>query len=331
MEMKPKRALITGITGQDGSYLAEFLLKKNYEVWGTLRRSSSFNTARIDPIFDKLKLVYADMTDANSINDAVFASQADEIYNLAGQSHVKTSFDLPAYTMNVNALGTLNILEAMRRIKRIPQTRFYQASSSEMFGNHTVPQNEYTRFTPCSPYGVSKLSAHQLVKNYRESYNLHLSSGILFNHESPRRGGTFVTKKIVNAVARIAAGQQHELWLGNLEARRDWGYAPEYVEAMWMMLQQNKPNDYVIATGETHTVREFCELAFGYIHENYKRWVKVDEKYYRPVDVEYLDGDASLAHLHLGWHSKTKFEDLVNLMMKAEIAEVFHMVPESTI
>src|SRR5665213_1294646 len=315
--LKMKKALITGVTGQDGSYLAELLLSKGYEVWGTLRRSSSINTERIDKIFSDLKLVYADVTDTQSIFNLVKQCQPDEVYNLAAQSHVRTSFDVPHYTANATGLGTLNVLEAVRF--ECPTARVYQASSSEMFGTFPAPQNEQTPFWPCSPYGISKLYSYWTAVNYRESYGMHASNGILFNHESPRRGDTFVTKKIVKAAVAILRGQQTELRLGNLDAKRDWGFAPEYCQAMHLMLQQKSPGDYVIATGEMHTVREFCDEAFRHVGLDFKKYVVQDTKYFRPTEVNELQGDASRAKRVLGWEPKVRFEELVKVMVEAEI------------
>ncbi len=312
-----RRALITGITGQDGSYLAELLLSKGYEVWGTLRRSSSFNTGRIDHIFKNLNLVYADMTDAYSLTHAVEASMPHEVYNLAAQSHVKVSFEMPEFTANSDAVGTLRLLQAVVDVN--PKARFYQASTSEMFGSSPSPQNEATPFHPRSPYGASKLAAHWFTVNYREAYNLHASCGILFNHESPRRGGTFVTKKIIEAVARISKGSKEKLRLGNLKAKRDWGYAPEYVEGMWRMLQQNEPGDYVFATGESHTVQEFVDTAFSQVDLNWQDHVEVDEKFCRPTEVDDLRGDYTKAQRVLGWKPKVRFDSLVKIMVEAEI------------
>jgi GDPmannose 4,6-dehydratase len=314
-----KKALVTGITGQDGSYLAELLLEKNYEVWGSLRRSSSFNTGRIDHIFNRLHLRYADLTDAVSIDNLFIESKPDEIYNLASQSHVSVSFSIPEYTADTTAIGVLHMLTAMR--VWAPEAKFYQASSSEMFGSALPPQNELTVFHPRSPYGVAKVYAHNMAVNFRESYGMHVSNGILFNHESPRRGDTFVTKKIVNGVVNIFNELQNTLKLGNLDAKRDWGYAPEYVEGMYRMLQQDKPDDYVLATGETHTIREFCQEAFGYLGLKYEDYVEIDPKYYRPAEVDVLQGDASKAKRVLGWEPKVKFKDLVKIMMKAELED----------
>jgi GDPmannose 4,6-dehydratase len=324
-----KKALITGITGQDGSYLAEFLLSKNYDVYGIIRRSSSFNTERIDHIYQdpheknpKLKLLYADLTDSSSVYGILQEIQPDEIYNLGAQSHVRVSFDIPEFTADVTAIGTLRLLEAMRKLG-LKKTRFYQASSSEMFGMvQEVPQKETTPFYPRSPYAVAKLYGHWITVNYRESYGMYACNGILFNHESPRRGETFVTRKITKAVAQIKAGLQNKLYLGNLDAKRDWGYAKEYVEAMWLMLQQNKPKDYVIATGETHTVREFLEEAFNHAGLKWEKYVEFDAKYLRPAEVDLLIGDPSKARKELGWKAKTTFKELVKIMVDADIEEL---------
>ena len=320
-----KKALITGITGQDGSYLAEFLLKKGYEVHGLYRRSSSFNTSRLisiwqDPHEPNPRLLgrYGDLSDGVSLVKMLYEVQPDEIYHLGAQSHVRVSFDIPEYTADVTALGTMRILEAIRESGA--KTRFYQASSSEMFGKvQEVPQRETTPFYPRSPYAVSKVFAYWATVNYRESYNLFACNGILFNHESPRRGETFVSRKITRALAYIKAGLQKKLYLGNLDAKRDWGYAKEYVEAMWLMLQQDKPEDYVIATGETHAVSEFCEEAFNYVGLNWKDYVEIDPRYFRPAEVDLLIGDASKAKRILGWEPKTKFKELVHLMVDADI------------
>jgi GDPmannose 4,6-dehydratase len=322
-----KKALITGITGQDGSYLAEFLLKKGYEVTGVIRRSSSFNTGRIEHIFQdahtpdaKLRLHFGDLTDGSSLNQLLKALKPDEIYHLGAQSHVRVSFDLPEYTGDVTGLGTLRILDAIRESG--VKTRFYQASSSEMFGKVVeTPQTEKTPFYPRSPYGCAKVYAYWLTINYRESYNLFACNGILFNHESERRGETFVTRKITRAVGRIKAGLEKSIFLGNLDARRDWGYAPEYVEAMWLMLQQDKPEDYVIATGETHSVKEFVEEAFSHVGLDWKEHVKIDPRYFRPAEVDLLVGDASKAKRVLGWTPKIKFKELVRLMVDADYAK----------
>jgi GDPmannose 4,6-dehydratase len=321
-----KKALITGITGQDGSYLAELLLGKGYIVHGVIRRASSFNTERLDPIYKdphrndvRLFLHYGDLADSVVTSTLIAEIQPDEIYNLAAQSHVRVSFDIPEYTGDVTAMGTTRILEAAR--KAAPKARFYQASSSEMFGlAREMPQRETTAFYPRSPYGAAKVYSYWMTVNYRESYNLHASNGILFNHESPRRGETFVTRKITRAVARIKAGVQKKLYLGNLDAKRDWGYAPEFVEAMWLMLQQDKPDDYVVATGEIHTIRDFLDLSFGHAGLEWQKYVEIDPKYYRPAEVDVLIGDASKAKKQLGWVPKTKFPELVRIMTDADIA-----------
>lgn len=320
-----KRALITGITGQDGSYLAEQLLAKGYEVHGVVRRSSSFNTGRIDHLYyhnveiqeKRFFLHYGDVTDAASVTNIVESVLPDEIYNLAAQSHVKVSFEIPHYTASVDALGTLNFLEAIRQKKL--KTRFYQASTSELYGKvQAVPQNETTPFYPRSPYGVAKLYGFWIVKNYREAYGLHACNGILFNHESPRRGESFVTRKITLGVARIMHGLQDKLVLGNLEAKRDWGYAPEYCDAMWRMLQTDTPEDLVIATGETHTVREFVEETFALAGLDWRKHLVTDESYLRPSEVDLLIGDASKAREKLGWQPAVKFKELVRLMFEAD-------------
>src|SRR2546425_821433 len=308
-----KKALITGITGQDGSYLAEMLLAKGDEVHGIIRRASTFNTGRLEPIYadphsgkSRLFLHYGDLSDASALARLIGKVQPDEIYNLAAQSHVRVSFDSPEYTTDITATGTVRLLEAIREVGIKP--RFYQASSSEMFGKvQQVPQTETTPFYPRSPYGCAKVYAHWITVNYRESYGLHASNGILFNHESPRRGETFVTRKITRAVAHILAGLQDKLYLGNLDAKRDWGYAPEYVQAMWLMLQQDEPDDYVIATNETHSIREFLDVAFGCVGLDWRKYVEIDPKYYRPAEVELLIGDAGKAKQQLGWEPKTKF------------------------
>lgn len=320
-----KRALITGITGQDGSYLAELLLAKGYEVHGIIRRASTFNTSRLDSIYQdphevktRLSLHYGDLSDASALARLMAKLQPEEIYNLAAQSHVRVSFDSPEYTTDIAATGTVRLLEAVRETGIQP--RFYQASSSEMFGKvHAVPQCETTPFHPRSPYGCAKVYAYWITVNYRESYGLHASNGILFNHESPRRGETFVTRKITRAVAHIKAGLQDKLYVGNLDARRDWGYAKEYVEAMWLMLQQDTPDDYVIATGETHSVREFLEAAFSHAGLDWSKYVAIDPCYFRPAEVDLLIGDATKAKKQLGWEAKTKFHDLVTLMVDADI------------
>jgi len=320
-----KVALITGITGQDGSYLAELLLSKGYEVNGIIRRASTFNTGRLEPIYsdphaskNRLFLHYGDLSDASGLARLIGKIKPDEIYNLAAQSHVRVSFDSPEYTSDITATGTVRLLEAIREIGIKP--RFYQASSSEMYGKVLeVPQKETTPFYPRSPYGCAKVYSYWITVNYRESYHLHASNGILFNHESPRRGETFVTRKITRAVAHIKAGLQDKLFLGNLDAKRDWGYAKEYVEAMWLMLQQPKPDDYVIATNETHSVREFLEHAFDHVGLNWKKYVKIDPRYFRPAEVDLLIGDYSKAKRKLGWKPKTKFVDLVKLMVDADV------------
>jgi GDPmannose 4,6-dehydratase len=319
-----RKALISGITGQDGSYLAELLLSKGYEVHGIIRRSSSFNTERIDHLYMdshvlgvKLFLHYGDLSDSASLMRLLHDLQPDEVYHLGAQSHVRVSFDVPEYTGDVTGLGTTRLLEAIR--ETAPKARFYQASSSEMYGLvQAVPQREDTPFYPRSPYGAAKVYGYWMTVNYRESYKMHASNGILFNHESPRRGETFVTRKITRALARIKAGLQKELYLGNLEAKRDWGYAPEYVEAMWLMLQQDESGDYVVATGETHSVQEFLEVAFGCAKLDWKEYVKIDPRYYRPAEVDLLIGDASKAKKILGWQAKTTFAELVRIMVQAD-------------
>ncbi len=320
-----KKALITGITGQDGSYLAELLLSKGYEVHGIIRRASTFNTGRLEPIYAdphsgtrRLLLHYGDLSDASSLARLIGKVQPAEIYNLAAQSHVRVSFDSPEYTADIGATGTVRLLEAIRETGLQP--RFYQASSSEMYGMvRESPQTERTPFYPRSPYGCAKAFSFWITVNYRESYHLHASNGILFNHESPRRGETFVTRKISRAVAHIKAGLQDKLFLGNLEAKRDWGYAKEFVEAMWLMLQQEKSDDYVIATNETHSVREFLEIAFGHAGLDWHKHVEIDPRYYRPAEVDFLLGDYSKARRQLGWEPKTKFADLAKLMVDADI------------
>lgn len=320
----PKKALITGITGQDGSYLAELLLEKGYEVHGIIRRTSTFNTDRIDHLFQdphekdvRLFLHYGDITDSTNLIKLIYRIEPDEVYHLAAQSHVRVSFDIPEYTADTTALGTVRLLEALRTTGS--HARFYQASSSEMFGKvQEIPQKETTPFYPRSPYACAKVYAYWITVNYRESYGMHASNGILFNHESPRRGPTFVTRKITRAAVRIRAGLQSKLYLGNLDAKRDWGYAKDYVEAMWLMLQQNTPDDYVIATGETHSVREFLDLAFTYVGLDWHDYVEIDPRYFRPAEVDILLGDASKARRVLGWKPKTSFEELVALMVDAD-------------
>jgi len=323
-----KKALITGITGQDGSYLAELLLAKEYEVHGIVRRASTFNTARIDHLYQdphingvRLFLHYGDISDSTNLIRLLYRLQPDEVYHLAAQSHVRVSFDIPEYTGDVTGLGTLRILEALRETG--VKSKFYQASSSEMFGKvQATPQTETTPFYPVSPYGAAKVFAYWATVNFRESYNLFASNGILFNHESPRRGETFVTRKITRAVARIKAGLQDKIYLGNLDAMRDWGYAKEYVEAMWLMLQHDRADDFVIATGETHSVREFLDVAFGHVGLDYRKYVEIDPKYFRPTEVDVLVGDASKAKAQLGWTPKTKFDELVRIMVDADVAEL---------
>ena len=320
-----KRALITGITGQDGSYLAELLLEKGYEVHGLIRRSSSFNTGRIDHIYQdphvagtRLFLHYGDLNDASSLNLVLKKLRPDEIYNLGAQSHVRVSFDVPEYTAEVTGVGTTRLLEAIRELG-LKDTRVYQASSSEMFGASPPPQSERTPFYPRSPYGAAKVYAYWMGVNYREAYGLHVTNGILFNHESPRRGETFVTRKVTRAACRIKLGLQQKLFLGNLDARRDWGYAKDYVEAMWLMVQQPQGDDYVVATGVSHTVRELCELAFGHVGLDHRDFVDIDPRYYRPTEVDFLLGDPSKAKRQLGWEPRTSFEELVKLMMEADL------------
>jgi GDPmannose 4,6-dehydratase len=322
-----KKALVTGITGQDGSYLAELLLAKGYEVYGVVRRSSSFNTERIEGIYQdphvsdyRLRLVYGDLDDGSSMANLVQTVRPDEVYNLGAQSHVRVSFDIPEYTVSTVSLGTLRLLEAVRELGG--GCRFYQASSSEMFGAAPPPQNEDTTFLPRSPYACAKLFAHHLCQNYREAYNLFICNGILFNHESPRRGIPFVTRKITRTAARIKHGLENKLFLGNLEAKRDWGFAGDYVEAMWMMLQQEKPDDYVIATGESHSVREVLDVAFGALGLDWKPHVQIDPRYFRPTEVDHLLGDASRARRKLGWEPKVKFQELITMMVTADEEDV---------
>jgi GDPmannose 4,6-dehydratase len=316
--MATKKAFVTGITGQDGSYLAELLLEKGYEVHGLVRRSSSFNTWRIDPIRDRLELHYGDLVDQNSLVRTLSQVGPDEVYNLAAQSHVKVSFEMPEYTANVTATGVLRLLDALREIGL--KARVYQAGSSEMFGLvQETPQSERTPFHPRSPYAVSKVFGHWMAVNYREGYDMHVSNGILFNHESPRRGENFVTRKITMAVAAIKQGRQKELRLGNLDAKRDWGYARDYVEAMWLILQRAAPDDYVIATGQTRSVRDFLEAAFSHVGLHWQDHVVVDPKYFRPAEVDLLLGDPSKARNELGWEPRTSFEELVRLMVDADL------------
>jgi GDPmannose 4,6-dehydratase len=322
-----KRALLTGITGQDGSYLAELLIEKGYEVFGIIRRSSSFNTGRIDDIYQdphepnvRMRLLYGDLNDASSLNRLLRTVRPDEIYNLGAQSHVRVSFDVPEYTAEVTGVGTVRLLEAIRESGLNP--RFYQASSSELFGSSPAPQSETTPFHPRSPYGVAKLYAYWITVNYREAYGMYACNGILFNHESPRRGETFVSRKITRAAARIKMGLQDKLFLGNLDARRDWGYAGDYVEAMWLMLQQEKPDDFVIATGHSHTVRDFLNEAFGYLEIDWSKHVEIDPRYYRPSEVDDLRGDMSKAKRLLDWEPKVKFPELVRMMVKADLEDL---------
>ncbi|MGV8083265.1 MAG: GDP-mannose 4,6-dehydratase [Coriobacteriia bacterium] len=316
-----KNALITGITGQDGSYLAELLLDKGYNVYGLARRSATPSTERIEHILDKITLLVGEMTDQTSLIDAMEASQADEVYNLAAQSFVGDSWTVPVSTGDVDGLGVTRILEAVRRVK--PEARFYQAATSEMYGKvREVPQSETTPFHPRSPYGVAKVYGFYITLNYRESYGLHASNGILFNHESPRRGLEFVTRKITNQVARIKYGLADELRLGNLDSKRDWGFAGDYVELMWRILQQDTPDDYVAATGETHTVREFCEIAFGRVGLDYNEFVKVDQQFVRPAEVDLLLGDPAKAKTALGWEPKVSFRELVEMMVDADLVRL---------
>ena len=324
LEPQMKKALITGITGQDGSYLAELLLAKGYEVHGIIRRASTFNTDRIDHLYQdphingvQLFLHFGDIADSTNLIKLLYRIQPEEIYHLAAQSHVRVSFDIPEYTGDATGLGTIRILEAIRETGL--KAKFYQASSSEMFGNVLeIPQRETTPFHPRSPYGVAKVYAYWITVNYRESYGMFACNGILFNHESPRRGETFVTRKITRAAARIKVGLQNKLYLGNLDPKRDWGYAKEYVEAMWLMLQQDEPDDYVVATGDTHSVRDFLEEAFSYLGLNWQEYLHIDPKYYRPAEVELLVGDASKAERKLRWAPQTRFKELVHLMIDAD-------------
>jgi GDPmannose 4,6-dehydratase len=321
-----KKALITGITGQDGSYLAELLLAKGYEVHGVIRRASTFNTRRIDHIYHdphsngekvNLYLHYGDVAAPGTLLDVIYNSQPDEIYHLAAQSHVRVSFDMPEYTGDITGLGTVRILEAVR--KSGCKARFYQASSSEMYGGARPPQSEITPFEPRSPYAAAKVYAYWVTRNYREGYNMFAVNGILFNHESPRRGETFVTRKITRAVAGIKSGKQRYLYLGNLDSRRDWGYSPEYVEAMHLMLQQDHPEDYVIGTGEAHTVREFLSAAFGYVGLDWNEYVRIDPRYYRPTEVDYLMAEPTKAREQLGWQPRVHFHELVRIMVDADL------------
>jgi GDPmannose 4,6-dehydratase len=323
---QPRRALITGITGQDGSYLAELLLSKGYEVHGIVRRASSFNTNRLEHLYQdphdtgtKLTLHYGDLADGQSLTNLVLTIEPDEIYNLAAQSHVRVSFDTPLYTQDITGAGALRVLEAARQLNKFKPVRVYQASSSEMFGDvMEIPQTEATPFRPCSPYACSKVYAFHQTVNYRDAYGLFACNGILFNHESPRRGETFVTRKITRAVGRIREGLQDKLYLGNLDAKRDWGYAKEYVEAMWLMLQQEDPTDYVVATNETHSIREFLELAFDCVELNWQDYVEIDQRYYRPSEVNLLLGDYTKAKEILGWEPQTTFRSLAQIMVEAD-------------
>ncbi|MEA3350823.1 MAG: GDP-mannose 4,6-dehydratase [Chloroflexota bacterium] len=323
-----KKALITGITGQDGSYLTELLLAKGYEVHGIIRRSSTFNTGRIDHIYRdphngekaKMRLHYGDLSSSDSLQNVIGKVQPDEIYNLGAQSHVRVSFDMPEYTGNVTGLGVVRILEAIRRTG--VETRFYQASTSELFGSASPPQSEDTPFEPRSPYAIAKAYGYWMTCNYRDGYDIFAVNGLLFNHESPRRGKTFVTRKITRAVAAILAGKQKHLYLGNLDSKRDWGYAPDYVEAMWMMLQHDEPVDLAIGTGETHTVREFLEEAFGYVGLDYEDYVRIDSRYFRPTEVDYLLADPTKSREVLKWKPRVRFSDLVRIMMDADLESV---------
>jgi GDPmannose 4,6-dehydratase len=312
-----RKAFITGITGQDGSYLAEILLEKDYEVYGMVRRSSSFNTARVDHIFGDIELVFGDLADGSVLNQLMRTIRPDEVYNLGAQSHVRVSFDVPEYTADVDALGTLRLLDAIR--EEGVDCRFYQASSSEMFGEVAeVPQREETPFHPRSPYGVAKVFGYWITRNYREAYGMYAVNGILFNHESPRRGPTFVTRKITRAVAAIVRGEQDDLKLGNLDAKRDWGFARDYMDGAWRMLQADEPDDYVLATNETHTVEEFLEEAFTYVGLNWRDYVKIDPRYFRPAEVDLLIGDYSKAKEKLGWEPTVRFQELVRMMVDGD-------------
>ena len=324
-----RKALLTGVTGQDGSYLAELLLSKGYQVWGIVRRSSSFHTGRIDHLYrdpherPALKLVYGDLTDGNNLSTIVNDIQPDEVYNLGAQSHVRVSFDAPIYTADTDALGTLRLLEAIRTMEK--PAKFYQASSSEMYGKVVeTPQTEETSFYPRSPYGCAKVFSYWQTVNYREAYGLFACNGILFNHESPRRGETFVTRKITRAATRIKLGLQDKLYLGNLDAKRDWGFAGDYVEAMWLMLQHDEPNDYVVATGETHSVREFLDEVFGCLDLDWGEYVEIDPRYYRPAEVDILRGDASKAKRVLKWEAKVTFKDLAKMMVDSDMKLAEH-------
>jgi len=326
-----KRALITGVTGQDGSYLAELLLEKGYEVHGVIRRSSTFNTSRIEHLYkdphendNRFHLHYGDITDGVGISNIVRDLEPDEIYNLAAQSHVKVSFEMPDFTAQVDAVGTIRLLEAIRAAKI--KTKFYQASTSELYGSTPPPQSESSSFAPQSPYGAAKLYSYWVVRNYRDAYGLHATNGILFNHESPRRGETFVTRKITMAAARIKLGLQSKLYLGNLSAVRDWGYAPEYVESMWRMLQQEKSDDYVVATGVGATVRDFCDASFSALGLNYKDFVETEDRYTRPTEVDALIGNASKAERALGWKAKTHWKELAEIMVESDLRKISNQV-----
>jgi GDPmannose 4,6-dehydratase len=330
-----KKGLITGVTGQDGSYLIELLLGKGYQVWGIMRRSSSFHTGRIDHLYKdphehpRLRLVYGDLTDGSNLSKIINEIEPDEVYNLGAQSHVRVSFDMPIYTVDADALGTLRLLEAIRSCKK--PAKFYQASSSEMYGKAVeTPQTEKTPFYPRSPYGCAKAYSFWQTVNYREAYGLFACNGILFNHESPRRGETFVTRKITRAATRIKLGLQDKLYLGNLDAKRDWGFAGDYVETMWLMLQQDKPDDYVVATGESHSVREFVKEVFDYLDLDWQKYVEIDSRYFRPTEVDYLQGDASKARKVLKWKPRVTFGELVRMMVDADmkIAEREKIVKE---
>ncbi len=329
-----RKALITGITGQDGSYLAELLIEKGYEVHGIIRRASSFNTGRIDHLYEDphvesrhLILHYGDLTDGSQLARLIRTSEPDEIYNLAAQSHVAVSFQQPEYTGDVDGLGVIRLLEAIRDSGI--ETRLYQAGTSEMFGNEPPPQSETTPFRPRSPYGAAKLFAYWMVANYRDAYDMYAVTGILFNHESPRRGGTFVTRKITQALARIVAGTQDKLYLGNLDARRDWGHAKDHVQAMWLMLQQDTPQDYVVGTGEDHSVSEFLDAAFGRVGLEWDPYVEIDPRYYRPADLDFLKADASKAHAELGWKPEFTFESLVDDMVASDLEEMGLTIDEA--
>ncbi len=324
-----KKALITGITGQDGSYLAEMLLNKGYDVYGVIRRSSSFNTERIDHLIgttykeNRINLVHGDLTDSSSINKIIRDITPDEIYNLGAQSHVRVSFDTPEYTADVDAIGAVRILEAIRENELTKHTKFYQASSSELYGDVLEsPQRESTPFNPCSPYAIAKLYAYYITVDYRKAYNIFATNGILFNHESERRGETFVTRKITKAAAKIKFGLQKKLYLGNIDAKRDWGYAKDYIVAMYLMMQADKSEDFVIATGESHSVREFLDEVFLYIKMDWNDFVEIDPRYYRPTEVNYLIGDASKAKKRLGWEPKVKFKELAKLMIEADLVNI---------